>query len=81
MSWTDRFGSRLMQRDAVAGGKSTKSTKATNSSKAGGTGTASAGIGGLASAVSGMRPVRSRMLDYDHALLWVVDRAARRWAS
>jgi cell division protein FtsW len=27
---------------------------------------------GLASAVNGVRPLRSRMLDYDHALLWVV---------
>ena len=63
MNWTESFGSRLVQRDA-AGGKSTKSAKAGS--------TASTGIGGLASAVSGMRPVRSRMLDYDHALLWVV---------
>src|SRR5580693_611730 len=27
---------------------------------------------GLASAVNGVRPLRSRMLDYDHSLLWVV---------
>jgi cell division protein FtsW len=36
-------------------------------------GRAASGRGsGLASAVSGVRPVRSRMLDYDHALLWAV---------
>src|SRR5262249_61731981 len=28
--------------------------------------------GGLSSAVNGVRPLRSRMLDYDHSLLWVV---------
>jgi cell division protein FtsW len=68
MSWTDRFGSRLMpQRDAAAGGKSPKSPKASNAA-----GAASSGVGGLASVVSGMRPTRSRMLDYDYALLWVV---------
>jgi cell division protein FtsW len=62
MSWTDRFGSRLMpQREAAAGGKSPKAASA-----------ASSGVGGLASAVSGLRPMRSRMLDYDYALLWVV---------
>ena len=62
MSWTDRFGSRLMpQREAAAGGKSSKAASATSS-----------GVGGLASAVSGLRPMRSRMLDYDYALLWVV---------
>ncbi|RKP51199.1 putative lipid II flippase FtsW [Trinickia fusca] len=58
MNWSDRFGPRrLFARDASAGGQS---------------GGASTSAGGLASAVSGMRPVRSRMLDYDHALLWVV---------
>ena len=62
MSWTDRFGSRLMpQREAAAGGKSSKTASV-----------ASSGVGGLASAVSGLRPMRSRMLDYDYALLWVV---------
>jgi cell division protein FtsW len=65
MSWTDRFGSRLMpQREAAAGGKSSKASKAASA--------ASSGVGGLASAVSGMRPTRSRMLDYDYALLWVI---------
>jgi cell division protein FtsW len=62
MSWMDRLGSRLMpEREAAATGKSAKTA-----------GAASSGIGGLASAVSGMRPTRSRMLDYDYALLWVV---------
>lgn len=61
MSWTDRLGSRLMPQRQAAGGKSSKMA-----------GAAASGLGGLASAVSGMRPMRSRMLDYDHALLWVV---------
>ncbi|CAB3642083.1 putative lipid II flippase FtsW [Trinickia soli] len=61
MSWTDRLGSRLMPQRQAAGGKSSKMA-----------GAAASGLGGLASAVSGMRPTRSRMLDYDHALLWVV---------
>ena len=62
MSWTDRFGSRFMPlRDAAAGRKTSKAE-----------GAASSGIGGLASAVSGLRPTRSRMLDYDQSLLWAV---------
>ncbi|MGN6233373.1 MAG: putative lipid II flippase FtsW, partial [Trinickia sp.] len=68
MSWTDRFGSRLMQRDGAAGSKPAKGGQG----NAGNSASSGSGVGGLASAVSGMRPVRSRMLDYDHALLWVV---------
>lgn len=61
MSWLDRFGSRLGgQRDTADDGKPAKFAAAVSP------------IGGLASVVSGMRPVRSRMLDYDYALLWVV---------
>ncbi len=56
MSWSERFGSRL--------------------SGEGGAGAASGGgaarTGGLASVVNGVRPGRSRMLDYDHTLLWAV---------
>ena len=59
MSWSERFGSRLTgQRGSVAG------------ASAPGAGRGSGG--GLASAVNGVRPLRSRMLDYDHSLLWVV---------
>jgi cell division protein FtsW len=57
MSWSERFGSRLAKQRGSAGGESTA-----------GRATAS----GLASAVNGVRPLRSRMLDYDHSLLWVV---------
>jgi cell division protein FtsW len=60
MSWSERFGSRLAgQRGSVSSGH------ATSASGRGVT-------GGLASAVNGVRPLRSRMLDYDHSLLWVV---------
>ncbi|RQH01041.1 putative lipid II flippase FtsW [Paraburkholderia dinghuensis] len=57
MSWSERFGSRLSGHGAGAGGASAKgSTRAS----------------GLASVVNGVRPARSRMLDYDHSLLWAV---------
>ncbi|HEV3105629.1 MAG TPA: putative lipid II flippase FtsW [Trinickia sp.] len=60
MSGSGHFGSRLFPpRVGKAGGNGPSA------------GTAAAG-GGLASAVSGLRPMRSRMLDYDHSLLWVV---------
>lgn len=44
------------------------------SKQRGSVGDATAGrtASGLASAVNGVRPLRSRMLDYDHSLLWVV---------
>src|ERR1700752_3359380 len=57
MSWSERFGSRLAKQRGSAGGEAMA-----------GRSTAS----GLASAVNGVRPLRSRMLDYDHSLLWVV---------
>src|SRR5258708_5235806 len=57
MSWSERFGSRLAGQRGSAGGESTAGRST---------------VGGLASAVSGVRPLRSRMLDYDHSLLWVV---------
>ena len=65
MSWTQRFG-----------GSQASPRRAADAARSAGGGAADArasgGMGGLASVVSGMRPVRSRMLDYDHALLWVV---------
>ena len=56
MSWSERFGSR-----EAAGGNGA----------AAGTSTRTGGSG-LASVVNGVRPGRSRMLDYDHSLLWAV---------
>ena len=65
MSWTQRFG-----------GSQASPRRAADAARSAGGGAADArasgGMGGLSSVVSGMRPVRSRMLDYDHALLWVV---------
>ncbi|MBW8836650.1 MAG: FtsW/RodA/SpoVE family cell cycle protein, partial [Burkholderia sp.] len=58
MSWSERFGSRT---GAGAGDTA-------NAARVGGR----TGGSGLASAVNGVRPLRSRMLDYDHSLLWVV---------
>ncbi|WP_114813125.1 putative lipid II flippase FtsW [Paraburkholderia kururiensis] len=58
MSWSERFGSRLARERGSAGGNAVPR---------------SGGVrGGLASAVNGVRGARSRMLDYDHSLLWVV---------
>ncbi|MGC2041975.1 MAG: cell division protein FtsW, partial [Paraburkholderia caledonica] len=56
MSWSERFGSR-----ATANGDPASATRAAGRT----------GGSGLASAVNGVRPLRSRMLDYDHSLLWV----------
>jgi cell division protein FtsW len=61
MSWSERFGSSLA--GARAGNGDTGGASRA-SSRTGGS--------GLASAVNGVRPLRSRMLDYDHSLLWVV---------
>jgi cell division protein FtsW len=59
MSWSERFGSKLTgQRNAMPG-----------DSLAGRTGPRR--DGGISSAVNGVRPARSRMLDYDYSLLWV----------
>ena len=61
MSWSDRLASRFTgQRDAggnAAGGRVASATRAAT--------------GGLASVVNGVRPSRSRMLDFDYSLLWV----------
>jgi hypothetical protein len=59
MSWSDRLVSA--QRSARTGG---------NAAGARRLGHARA-TGGLASVVNGVRPSRSRMLDFDHPLLWV----------
>ncbi|WP_322106102.1 putative lipid II flippase FtsW [Paraburkholderia sp. J41] len=61
MSWSERFGSRLSR--VATGGAATADAS-------GGGGAARSG--GLASVVNGVRPGRSRMLDYDHSLLWAV---------
>ena len=57
MSWSDRLTQRFFTERA--NGSGTRKETATRTA-----------AGGLASAVSGMRPIRSRMLDYDHSLLW-----------
>jgi cell division protein FtsW len=57
MSWSERFGARLSREGSADGGSS---------------GSGGARSGGLASVVNGVRPGRSRMLDYDHSLLWAV---------
>ncbi|MEX3688216.1 putative lipid II flippase FtsW [Paraburkholderia sp. BR14263] len=56
MSWSERFGARLSRENGQAGGSSSGGARS----------------GGLASVVNGVRPGRSRMLDYDHSLLWAV---------
>jgi len=56
MSWSERFGARL-SRDTRGGTDGAAS---------------SARSGGISSVVSGVRPSRSRMLDYDYSLLWAV---------
>jgi cell division protein FtsW len=60
MSWSERFGTRLSREAGASGGAGGASS--------GGAARAS----GLASVVNGVRPARSRMLDYDHTLLWAV---------
>ncbi|WP_250452311.1 putative lipid II flippase FtsW [Caballeronia sp. ATUFL_M2_KS44] len=66
MSWSERFGSKLTgQRNAVA--NDSLAGRAGASARVGRT----EGAGGISSAVNGVRPARSRMLDYDHSLLWV----------
>ncbi|MFD1561617.1 putative lipid II flippase FtsW [Paraburkholderia silviterrae] len=57
MSWSERFGARL-SRDTSGGAQ--------------GQAGAGARSGGISSVVSGVRPARSRMLDYDYSLLWAV---------
>jgi len=64
MSWSDWFTSRLTN-DGGGSGSATR----TSARPAARTATR---LGGLASVVNGVRPGRSRMLDYDHSLLWVV---------
>ncbi|MFP6557863.1 putative lipid II flippase FtsW [Paraburkholderia sp. B3] len=60
MSWSERFGSRLSREASASGGAT------------GASGGGAARASGLASVVNGVSPARSRMLDYDHSLLWAV---------
>ncbi|CAG9244688.1 putative lipid II flippase FtsW [Paraburkholderia unamae] len=57
MSWSERFGARLSREGGGAGGSTNGGAPRSS---------------GLASVVNGVRPGRSRMLDYDHSLLWAV---------
>ncbi len=91
MSWSERFGSKLSgQRNAVANDSAALGGRTSRISHLSERGADSAS--GIPSAVNGVRPIRSRMLGFDHALLWVtiallgarpgdglfgVDRAAR----
>src|SRR3984885_2288634 len=79
MSWSERFGSKLTgQRNAVANDSATLGGRASRTDRTGGVG-GLGGIGarvaerasGISSAVNGVTPIRSRMLDYDYSLLWV----------
>jgi cell division protein FtsW len=79
MSWSERFGSKLSgQRSAVAndsaalGGRAARSGNARGIGGMGEIGARMAERAGISSAVNGVRPTRSLMLDYDHSLLWVV---------
>ncbi|CAM2152521.1 putative lipid II flippase FtsW [Paraburkholderia tropica] len=62
MSWSERFGGRL-SREASGG--------AADGARGAG-GANGARTSGISSVVNGVRPARSRMLDYDHSLLWAV---------
>ena len=59
MSWSERFGGRL-------------SREASGGAADGARGANGARTSGISSVVNGVRPARSRMLDYDHSLLWAV---------
>jgi cell division protein FtsW len=61
MSWSERFGTRL-SREASGGAPDGGAPN----------GRAKGAAGGISSVVNGVRPARSRMLDYDHSLLWAV---------
>jgi cell division protein FtsW len=78
MSWSERFGSKLTgQRNAVAndsaalGGRAERSGSVRGIGGIGGVGARVAERAGISSAVNGVRPTRSSMLDYDYSLLWV----------
>jgi cell division protein FtsW len=71
MSWSERFGSKLSgQRNAVAndsaalGGRAARSGNARGIGGMGAIGARVAERAGISSAVNGVRPTRSLMLDY-----------------
>lgn len=79
MSWTDRFVSRFIGRGETGGGGGLAAAGARTSRTRGAAAAAghaatgrAGGPGGLESMVNGARPTRSRMLDFDYTLLWVV---------
>ena len=76
MSWSERFGSKLTgQRNAVANDSATLGGRASRTGGVGSLGGIGARVAerasGISSAVNGVTPIRSRMLDYDYSLLWV----------
>jgi cell division protein FtsW len=76
MSWSERFGSKLSGRhNAVANDSAALGGRASRSTGAGGLdglgSRAAERTSGISSAVNGVKPIRSRMLDYDYSLMWV----------
>ncbi|MGA7811516.1 FtsW/RodA/SpoVE family cell cycle protein, partial [Caballeronia sp.] len=76
MSWSERFGSKLSGRhNAIANDSAALGGRASRSTGAGGLdglgSRAAERTSGISSAVNGVTPIRSRMLDYDYSLMWV----------
>ncbi len=64
MSWSDRFVSRFIGHREGGGGVATAAAPRAQSRT-------SAQQGGFAGGLGGVRPTRSRMLDFDYSLMWV----------
>lgn len=62
MSWSERFGGRLSREASGGAADGARSAGGANGAR----------TSGISSVVNGVRPARSRMLDYDHSLLWAV---------
>src|SRR4051812_43096786 len=76
MSWSERFSSKLTgQRNAVANDSASLGGRTSRVAGVGALGGLGARVAekasGISSAVNGVKPARSRMLDYDYSLLWV----------
>jgi cell division protein FtsW len=70
MSWNDRFVSRFIGTRESGGGAAAGTRTARSRTQA--ASAVSAISAGLASAVNGARPTRSRMLEVDYSLVWAV---------
>jgi cell division protein FtsW len=62
MSWSERFGARLSREASGGAADGARGANGANGAR----------TSGISSVVNGVRPARSRMLDYDHSLLWAV---------